>query len=96
MVYQSDNLNQSSSIQEFANDAEEFETANQKNCWDERDGFYYCVDLNLRPVIDQPDHAFGKTLLIHAEYPQDYDGLIQRIEVWSGFMSMWGGYSGTG
>ena len=57
MVYLSDCLNLSSIGQEFATDAEQLKIALQKNCWDERDGFFYSVDLNLRPVADQLDHT---------------------------------------
>jgi len=91
MVYLAGCLNLAEVGQEFAQDAEQLKTAIQKNCWDERDGFYYSVDLNLRPVTNEPDHTLGKTMIIHAGYPRDYDCLIQRIEVWSGFMTMWAG-----
>ncbi len=91
MVYLAECLNQTSIGKEFAEDAENLKAAIQKNCWDERDGFFYSVDLNLRPLVDQPDHTLGKTFLIHAGYPRDYDCLIQRIEVWTGFLPMWAG-----
>jgi putative isomerase len=29
--------------------------------------------------------------MLHSGYPRDYDCLIQRIDVWSGFMAMWAG-----
>jgi len=96
MVYLADCLNQTSVGKEFAEDAENLKAAIQKNCWDERDGFFYSVDLNLRPVADRPDHTLGKTFIIHAGYPRDYDCLIQRIEVWSGFMAMWAGIATPG
>ncbi len=60
------------------------------NCWDPRDGFYYSVDLNLRP-IEKPDIKSlqpGK-LYLHIGQPRTYDCLIQRLSVWSGFMAMW-------
>ncbi|MCF6176257.1 MAG: hypothetical protein L3J71_10880 [Victivallaceae bacterium] len=55
----------------------------QEYCWDERDGFYYSVDLNLMPRDYQGQH--------HRGYLRDYPCLIQRIGVWSGFMAMWAG-----
>ncbi len=55
----------------------------QKNCWDERDGFYYSVDLNLLPI--DPESKF------HSGMPRHWDCLIQRIGVWSGFLAMWAG-----
>lgn len=66
-------------------------SAVQKNCWDEKDGFYYSVDLNLRPITNQPSIVFGKPFVLHKGMPRIYDGLIQRIGVWSGFMAMWAG-----
>jgi len=62
----------------------------REHCWDPRDGFYYSVDLNLRPV-EKPDiKSFqpGK-LYLHVGQPRTYDCLIQRLSVWSGFMAMW-------
>jgi hypothetical protein len=91
MVYLAECLNQSSIGREFAEDADKLRAAIQEHCWDERDGFFYSVDLNLRPLTDRLDHTLGKTFIIHAGYPRDYDCLIQRIEVWSGFMAMWAG-----
>ncbi len=91
MVYLSDQLNLPAIGKEYAADADELKAAIQKNCWDERDGFFYSVDLNLRPVTNEPDSSLGKVFIIHAGYPRDYDCLIQRIEVWSGFMAMWAG-----
>lgn len=76
---------------EFATDAEKLKAAVQENCWDERDGFFYSVDINLRQVTNQTDSSLGKEFVIHAGYPRDYDCLIQRIEVWSGFLPMWAG-----
>jgi putative isomerase len=62
----------------------------REHCWDQRDGFYYSVDLNLR-AIKKPDIKSlqpGK-LYFHVGQPRTYDCLIQRLSVWSGFMSMW-------
>ena len=58
-------------------------------CWDEKDGFYYSVDLNI-------GHAYrGKKYFgnygIHDGYHADWPCLIQRIGVWSGFLAMWAG-----
>lgn len=91
MVYLADQLDIPEVGKEFKNDAEELKTAIQKNCWDERDGFFYSVDINLRPVKENLDSTLGRIFDIHSGYPRDYDGLIQRIEVWSGFMALWAG-----
>jgi putative isomerase len=64
-------------------DADNARTAVLEHCWDERDGFFYSVDLNLLPV----DPAAG----LHGGQPRDWDGLIQRIGVWSGFLALWAG-----
>jgi len=61
----------------------------QKNCWDPKDGFYYSVDINLRPVTNEPSVIFGQTMVLHSGMPRTYDGLIQRFGVWSGFLAMW-------
>ena len=66
----------------LANDAQAVHEAVLKHCWDERDGFFYSVDLNLRPV-----EATG----LHAGQPREWDCLIQRIDVWSGFLALWAG-----
>ena len=52
---------------------------------DERDGFYYSVDLNLLPV--ESKRTFG----LHQGMPRDWPCLIQRIGVWSGFLALWAG-----
>ena len=64
----------------------------RNNCRDERDGFYYSVDLNLLPV-QKPDTDGLKPgdLFLHAGHPRTYDCLIQRLSVWSGFMALWSG-----
>lgn len=66
----------------------------REHCWDPRDGFYYSVDLNLRPV-EKPDidsMEAGK-LYLHTGQPRSYHCLIQRFSVWSGFMALWSGAS---
>ena len=67
----------------FLERAEELKTAVQKYCWDERDGFFYSVDLNLRPVNPGAE--------LHCGMPRHWPCLIQRIDVWSGFLAMWSG-----
>lgn len=52
-------------------------------CWDERDGFFYNVDVNLLPI--------DPTIHLHSGCPRHWSTLIQRIDVWSGFMTMWAG-----
>lgn len=67
---------------ELQRDADSVRRAIQEHCWDERDGFFYSVDLNLRPV---------EPVGLHAGHPRDWHCLIQRIGVWSGFLALWAG-----
>lgn len=55
----------------------------QEHCFDERDSFYYSVDLNLLPVDLSQE--------LHSGAPREWECLIQRIGVWSGFLAMWSG-----
>jgi hypothetical protein len=71
--------------------AEELKAAIQKNCWDERDGYFYSVDLNLRPVTNEPGIYLGTRMVLHRGHPRDYECLIQRLEGWSGFLALWSG-----
>ncbi len=67
---------------EYADRAAKLKQAIRANCWDERDGFYFSVDLNLLPI--------GKNFL-HSGAPRHWNCLIQRIDVWTGFLAMWAG-----
>ena len=55
----------------------------REHCYDERNGFYYSVDLNLLPI--DPNNW------LHQGCPRHWNTLIQRIDVWSGFLAMWAG-----
>jgi putative isomerase len=68
---------------QYERNAEDLLQAIQKHCWDEKDGFFYSVDLNLLP------HKQETSFVRHSGMPRDYDCLIQRLGVWSGFMAMW-------
>lgn len=91
MVYLSERLKMKETAAEYEQDADDLKAAIQKNCWDEKDGFFYSVDLNLRPVSEEPSVIFGQKFILHSGFPRTYDCLIQRIGVWSGFMAMWAG-----
>jgi putative isomerase len=71
--------------------ADALKAAIQTNCWDERDGYFYSVDLNLRPITNEPGDYLDSHFVLHKGHPRDYDCLIQRIEGWTGFMAMWSG-----
>ena len=84
MVYLSERLNLKDIASEYEKDAAELKEAIQKNCWDERDGSFYSVDLDLLPINNQ---VYG----FQSGSPRDYNCLIQRIDVWSDFLPMWAG-----
>jgi putative isomerase len=81
-VYLANQLQLNEVADELTKDIHALKAAIQEHCWDERDGFYYSVDLNLREV-----DGGG----LHAGHPRDWDCLIQRIGVWSGFLALWAG-----
>lgn len=91
MEYLAGRLNLKSIGDVFSKDAEDLKASVIEHCWDERDGFFYSVDLNLKPVTNRVDNTLGKEFVIHSGFPRDYNCLIQRIGVWSGFMAMWSG-----
>jgi putative isomerase len=93
-AYLCDRLNMKEIGVEYQRDADDLKASIQKHCWDERDGFFYSVDLNL--VAFEPKPFGGDPhFMLHAGYPRDYDCLIQRIDVWSGFLAMWAGIATT-
>lgn len=91
MAYLTKRLKLKEASSQYDQDAETLKAAIQRNCWDEKDGFYYSVDLNLRPITNEPSIIFGQKMILHEGMPRTYAGLIQRIGVWSGFMAMWAG-----
>lgn len=66
---------------QYEKDAKELKEAIMEHSWDERDGFFYSADLNLL----SNENVEG----IHSGMPRDWECLIQRIGVWSGFMALW-------
>ena len=70
-------------VRKYALEKEHLRDAVRLHCYDEKDGFYYSVDLNLLPV--DPENW------LHSGAPRHWDCLIQRIGVWSGFLAMWCG-----
>ena len=51
--------------------------------YDERDGMFYNVDVNLVPI--------DPAQRLHSGAPRHWSTLIQRVDVWTGFMPMWAG-----
>ncbi|MGH7952554.1 MAG: MGH1-like glycoside hydrolase domain-containing protein [Limisphaerales bacterium] len=89
MVYLAGRLNETEIGNSYQKEADELLQAIRKNCWDPKDGFYYSVDLNLRPVTQPRDKAWQ----FHMNQPRNWDCLIQRLGVWSGFLAMWSGFA---
>ncbi len=75
---------------EFRADAARLAAAIQEYCWDERDGFFYSVDLNLEPV-----EQMSRQWQFHSGRPRSWPCLIQRIGVWSGLLPVWAGVATT-
>ena len=73
MAYLADRLDMQEIGDKYQVMADDLLQAIRKNCWDPRNGFYYSVDLDLRPV-DRPtkwEFQMGQ--------PRDWDCLIQRL-----------------
>jgi putative isomerase len=81
MIYLCDSLNLSEISPDYQKSADDLKDSLLDHCWDERDGFFYSVDLNLTPV--EHEH------FLHSGGPRHWDCLIQRIGVWSGFLALW-------
>lgn len=67
----------------YKSKTEKLKNAVNEHLWDEKCGFYFSADLNLLPI----DREGG----LHSGMPRHWNSLIQRIDVWSGFMAMWAG-----
>ena len=91
MAYLSERLSMTEAALRYKNDADALRHAVQTWCWDEKDGMYYSVDLNLLPYTGEPQIIFGKPFVLHEGAPRNYPCLIQRLGSWSGFMAMWAG-----
>lgn len=91
MAYIAERLGSDADAVKYTSDAEQLKASVRKYCWDEKDGMYYSVDLNLLPVTHEEQIIFGHPFVLHEGAPRDYPCLIQRFGVWSGFMAMWAG-----
>lgn len=91
MSYLAEQLQLPEAKQKYALMADSLRDAVRRWCWDEKDGMYYSVDLNLVPYTGEPQIIFGKPFVLHRGSPRDYPCLIQRLGCWSGFMTLWAG-----
>lgn len=67
----------------YARQAIELQDSIQKHCYDERNGFFYSVDIDLLPV--------DPAQWLHSGSPCNWNTLMRKIDVWSGFLAMWAG-----
>lgn len=76
--------NETEAVKQFEEKKERLIQAVQEQCWDERDGFFYSVDVDVRTRCYDWFHqglgVFWKTLPI-------------RIQTWSGFLPMLAGFA---
>ena len=91
MAYIADRLALADEAVRYNDMAAVLKKAVQEHCWDEKDGMYYSVDINLLPYTGEPEYIFGKPFVLHEGAPRDYPCLIQRLGCWSGFMALWAG-----
>lgn len=91
MAYIADCLALADEAAKYNDMAAVLKKAVQEHCWDEKDGMYYSVDINLLPYTGEPEYIFGKPFVLHEGAPRDYPCLIQRLGCWSGFMALWAG-----
>lgn len=65
--------------------AQDLADALNRHAWDERDGTFYSVDLDLRP-IDPEDW-------LHRGAPRRWSSLLLRVDNWSSFLPLWAGFA---
>ena len=85
MEYLCTRLGREESGEIYRQESEKLTAEIREYCYDERDGFFYNVDINLRTI------DFEKEPFYHRGMPRHWSCLIQRIDVWSGFMALWAG-----
>ena len=61
MAYLAERLGMSAAARQYEQDACQLRDAVRQYCWDEKDGMYYSVDLNLTPYTGEPQIIFGPT-----------------------------------
>lgn len=91
MSYLAGQLRLDEAKDKYAAMADSLRDAVREYCWDEKDGMYYSVDLNLLPFTGKPQCIFGTQMVLHKGAPRHYSCLIQRLGCWSGFMTIWAG-----
>ena len=80
MAYISEMMNE---VNVYTKQANELKEAINNELWDERNGFYYSADINMIPIDN--DGWLHKGCIPH------WHCVLQKIDMWSGFMAMWAG-----
>ena len=70
-------------VEYYTKKAEALKDSIQAECWDDRDGFFYSVDINLEPI--------DPNKWLHSGGPRHWKSIPMRIGVWTGFLAMWNG-----
>lgn len=70
-----------------AEQAAQLAVAVQRHLWDERDGFFYTLDVQTRQRTE-PHRYFGT---LHANLVPTWPGVLLKIMTWSGFLTLWSG-----
>ncbi len=83
MVYLCNCFHLPETAQQYQEEHDHLVQAIQAQCWDERDGFFYSVDLNLLPIDPAQQ--------LHSGAPRHWASLLQRISIWTGFLPLWAG-----
>lgn len=65
----------------YKDESEHLCAAVREHCYDEKDGNYYSVDLNLLPIVEK----------FHKGAPRHWDCVIERLGCWSSFLALWSG-----
>jgi putative isomerase len=83
-------LGLSAVMQHYRQAATNLRDAMREHLWDEWTGFYYSADRLLLPrdhFTKERDNPWKR----HVGMPRQWDCLLMRIGVWSGFLALWAG-----
>lgn len=68
---------------EYSLKCEQLKECIRNECFDEIDGYFYTVDLSLRPInLDE---------FLHSGYPRHWKSLPIKITTWAGMLALWSG-----
>ncbi len=70
-------------FEKYNTEAENLKNAIQRECYDEKDGMFYSVDINLKEI--------DLSQFLHSGAPRHWDAVIERLGCWSSFLALWAG-----